>query len=156
MPLISASNVPWTATEVPSNRGTSKDRSHTKLSWKCSLSSSPLATVGCIQEGCVPSSCCLLVSRTIHQNGLHPILAYGIQDERRRGGFTACHLDLAYRFSWSVALAHQPIHKVPHSLPTAASLLLPLGTVSTTFLTVKPRSRLASTNTELPLLPLVL
>jgi len=60
-----------------------------------------------------------------------------------------CQLDPSFRFSRRVALTNQPIHKVPHLLPTAVSLLLPLGTVTTTFLTIEEKSRLASTDAEL-------
>jgi len=37
---------------------------------------------------------------------MHPILAYGIHDERRRGGFTVGQLDPSYHFIRRLALWH--------------------------------------------------
>jgi len=120
------------------------------------LTTSPLAKVRCIQEGCVPSCCCLLVSCVIHNGRMHPTLAYNIHNKHTRGGFTICQLDWSCRVSRHIALACQPIHKIPHSLLTAVSLLLLVDSVSTTFLASDARSRLASTNTKLLLFPKIL
>jgi len=46
-----------------------------------------------------------LVGRVVHQFGTHPMLACGIHDEHKRGGFATCHLDLAHRCSRSVTVA---------------------------------------------------